>query len=76
MQDDTVKVTFRIDKEVAEELKREVPWGNRERIVSQLIAAATGAIKSDGSIMYGAILTGEFQLVLSLRSRGQKRAKT
>ena len=53
------RVTFNVDPQLKKRIQC-IPWGNQGAIMRNLMTACVLAIEENGSIMLGALLSGEF----------------
>jgi len=61
-EDDLVRVHIRISRKLHKQMQI-VPWGIRRHVLEVVLKLVLDAIKSDGIIVAGAILDGNFKLV-------------
>lgn len=59
---DQERVTFNVNTDLKKRIQC-IPWGNQGAIMRNLMTACVVAIEENGSIMLGALLSGEFKLV-------------
>lgn len=64
MSDDHLaKINVRVSRGLHNDLVDNVEWGLRRHLIECVLRLVVDAIKSEGKIMTGAILAGEFKLV-------------
>lgn len=64
MADDKSRITILVDKELAEELQAAIPWGMRQHVVNGILRMVVDAIKKDGSMALGALISDRYRLIL------------
>lgn len=57
------RTTLILDDKLFEDLNAHVPYGFKRYLLEKLIRLAVDAIKTDGQIMIGALIAGEYKLV-------------
>jgi hypothetical protein len=57
-----VRLTLEVDEDLLERCKS-IPWGLRSEIIRALLVRAIDAGERHGSLMYGAIMDGKFDLI-------------
>lgn len=64
--DHLAKINVRVSRDLHSDLVNNVEWGLRRHLIECVLRLVVDAIKSEGKIMTGAILAGEFKLVRSV----------
>lgn len=59
------RITLLVDAELHERLNNLVPHGFRKHLVGALIKLVLDAVETDGNIVIGAVMDGQFKLVRS-----------
>jgi|TARA_R100000750_G_scaffold44090_1_gene29447 hypothetical protein len=59
---DDMRISFNIPGRLAERCK-DMPWGIRTKIMTILLEKVLDAVTAYGSMIYGAILDGDFKIV-------------
>lgn len=62
-KDGLVRVNIRISKAMHEDMATLIPWGLRRNVHETVLQLVLDAVRSDGMVVAGAILDGQFKLV-------------
>jgi len=55
------QISFLVSPELGERMKR-IPWGIRNTLLTKLVEATLGAAEKRGTMIYGAVVDGNFTL--------------
>lgn len=58
------KFTVSIPHELMQDIRTTIPWGLRRHLVMAVISLVTDAVRQNGTMILGAIIDGQYQLVL------------
>lgn len=64
MTDKQHRLHVNIDTETYEEFKDTIQWGLRNTLIVAILKLITKAVKQDGMMVVGAVLSGKYKLVI------------
>lgn len=63
MTEETRKITVEIPVSLHNELREHIQWGLQRHLVTAVLNLILEAVKSDGNVLMGAILDGDYKIV-------------
>lgn len=76
MVGEPVKISVDVDREFHHRMQKALGWGIKARLVRCILEMIVEAVERQGEVIIGAILSGEYRIVYTPKTRpkkGQKR---
>ena len=64
MTEKTVRTTLHLTKDIIERSERLMPWGMRSQIIRAILDKALDVAEEHGTLAFGAILDGQYEITL------------